>query len=85
MTNIGSQLGDAAAMMLTGMVVVFVFLTILVFLVRLMSSLVPADAPVENKPLARPAQNTKNNTTVAPQVVAAISAAVHQHRAAAAK
>ncbi|MGR5488548.1 oxaloacetate decarboxylase subunit gamma, partial [Vibrio alfacsensis] len=32
MTNIGSLLGDAAALMFTGMAVVFVFLTILVYL-----------------------------------------------------
>ncbi|MEL0611342.1 OadG family transporter subunit, partial [Vibrio echinoideorum] len=40
MTNIGSLLGDAATLMIKGMSVVFIFLTILVYLVRLMSKLV---------------------------------------------
>ncbi|CAH0524607.1 oxaloacetate decarboxylase subunit gamma [Vibrio hippocampi] len=85
MTNIGSLLGDAAALMVTGMAVVFVFLTILVYLVRLMSKLVPAEAP-QNIPVpttikSKPASSSQ----VSPQVVAAISAAVHQHRKAAIK
>jgi oxaloacetate decarboxylase gamma subunit len=85
MTNIGSLLGDAAALMFTGMAVVFVFLTILVYLVRLMSKLVPEEVP---EPIAVP---TKIKTQqfpsngVSPSVVAAISAAVHQYRTSAAK
>ncbi len=45
MINIGSLLGDAATLMVTGMTVVFVFLTILVYLVRLLSKLVPQEVP----------------------------------------
>lgn len=80
MTDIGSLLEQAAALMITGMAVVFVFLTILVYLVRLMSSLVPEEVP---QPIAAPIQNSKvqqSSSTVSPQVVAAISAAVHQYR-----
>ncbi|WP_337239731.1 OadG family transporter subunit, partial [Vibrio cholerae] len=45
MTNIGSLLVDAATLMVTGMAVVFIFLTILVYLVRLLSKLVPEEVP----------------------------------------
>lgn len=85
MDNIGSLLVDAATMMLTGMVVVFLFLTILVYLVRLMSKLVPEEVP---EPIATPNQNNKvqpTSSAVSPKVVAAISAAVHQYRTSAAK
>ncbi len=54
MTNIGSLLGDAATLMITGMSVVFIFLTILVYLVRLMSKLVPEEVP---EPIAAPKKN----------------------------
>ncbi|WP_029827027.1 oxaloacetate decarboxylase subunit gamma, partial [Vibrio parahaemolyticus] len=51
MTNIGSLLVDAATLMVTGMAVVFIFLTILVYLVRLLSKLVPEEVP---EPIAAP-------------------------------
>ncbi len=85
MTNIGSLLVDAATLMVTGMAVVFIFLTILVYLVRLMSKLVPEEVL---EPIAAPKTNTNNRSTssaVSPQVVAAISAAIHQHRTSIAK
>ncbi|BBM63817.1 putative oxaloacetate decarboxylase gamma chain [Vibrio alfacsensis] len=85
MTNIGSLLVDAATLMITGMTVVFIFLTILVYLVRLLSKLVPEEVP---EPIAAPKTNTNIQSTssaVSPQVVVAISAAIHQHRAAVAK
>ncbi|UPR57693.1 oxaloacetate decarboxylase subunit gamma [Vibrio sp. ED004] len=85
MTNIGSLLGDAATLMITGMSVVFIFLTILVYLVRLMSKLVPEEVP---EPIAAPKKIQKsqsNPSAVSPQVVAAISVAVHQYRASTAK
>ncbi len=85
MTNIGSLLGDAAVLMVTGMGVVFIFLTILVYLVRLMSALVPEDAPESNTAPVRKQKISSDPTAVKPQVVAAISAAVHQYRTAAAK
>ncbi|KJY81748.1 oxaloacetate decarboxylase subunit gamma [Vibrio galatheae] len=85
MDNIGSLLIDAATLMVTGMAVVFIFLTILVYLVRLMSKLVPEEVPA---PIATPIQNNKvqsSSSAVSPKVVAAISAAVHQYRASTAK
>ncbi|WP_240004029.1 MULTISPECIES: oxaloacetate decarboxylase subunit gamma [Vibrio] len=79
MIDIGSLLIDAATLMGTGMAVVFVFLTILVYLVRLMSKCLPDEALPEAKPV--PAHNRiPSATTANPQVVAAISAAVHQYR-----
>ena len=85
MTNIGSLLVDAAALMITGMAVVFIFLTMLVYLVRLMSKLVPEEVL---EPIASPKINTNIQSTssaVSPQVVAAISAAIHKHRGSVAK
>lgn len=42
MTHIGSLLLDAATLMVTGMAVVFLFLTLLVYLVQFMSRVIPA-------------------------------------------
>ena len=80
MTDIGSLLEQAATLMITGMAVVFLFLTILVYLVRFMSSIVPEEIP---EPIVAPLQNSKvqhSSSTVSPQVVAAISAAVHKYQ-----
>lgn len=84
MDTIGSQLLDAATLMITGMSVVFIFLTILVYLVRLMSRLVPEEVP---EPISTPKLNKKvqSSSAVSPQVVAVISAAVHQYRTSTAK
>jgi len=86
MNNIGSLLFDAATLMVTGMAFVFLFLTLLVYLVTLMAKIVPQEQPVvppvpSNK--AKSAQPTTQGTN--PQVVAAISAAVKQYRSSAAK
>lgn len=82
MTHIGSLLIDAAMLMATGMVVVFLFLTILVYLVQLMSRLIPQEV-IESVVTSNHRQTVQPITDgVSPQVVAAISAAVHQHRAA---
>lgn len=80
MTNIGSLLGDAAALMITGMAVVFMFLTILVYLVRLMSKLVPAEAQQHIQVPTTIKSKPGPSNQISPQIVAAISAAVHQHR-----
>ncbi|KAB2823280.1 oxaloacetate decarboxylase subunit gamma [Aliivibrio finisterrensis] len=78
MTDIGSLLLEAATLMLTGMGVVFIFLTILVYLVQLMSKLLPVElAP--KQVLAVQKNSDPDQTTVQPQVIAAISAAVKLH------
>ncbi|MCL4119161.1 UNVERIFIED_CONTAM: hypothetical protein GTU68_059971 [Idotea baltica] len=79
MTDIGSLLGEAATLMLTGMSVVFIFLTILVYLVQLMSKLLPVELPPKQALAIQKAQNP-DQTTVQPQIIAAISAAVKLHR-----
>lgn len=79
MTDIGSLLLEAATLMLTGMGVVFVFLTILVYLVQLMSKLLPVELPPKQV-LAVQKNLDFDQTTVQPQVIAAISAAVKLHR-----
>ncbi|CAM3012435.1 oxaloacetate decarboxylase subunit gamma [Vibrio mytili] len=87
MTDIGSLLVNAATLMVTGMAVVFIFLTILVYLVRLMSKLVPEEV-LEPIAALKTTKNTNIQSTssaVSPQVVAAISSAIHQHRRSVAK
>ena len=81
MTDIGSLMREAAVLMVTGMSVVFVFLTVLVYIVRLMSKLVPEELPPQARTITQ--RKTFTDTTgVKPEVVAAISAAVQQYRSA---
>ncbi|CZF78617.1 oxaloacetate decarboxylase subunit gamma [Grimontia marina] len=76
--DLGSTLQHAATLMLTGMVVVFIFLTILVGLVKLMSRLVPEELPPQATTTTTPSNN--NNGQVSGETIAAISAAVHKYR-----
>lgn len=76
--SIGSLLWQAATIMVTGMGVVFLFLTIMVYLVTLMSKLVPKESLPEIVPRSR--TNISKSSDVEPQVIAAISAAIHQYR-----
>lgn len=78
MTGIASTLLEAGSLMIIGMVTVFVFLSILVFVVQLMAKFAP---PIEAPKPAVAAQSTlpKEQAASAP-VLAAISAAVHQYR-----
>ena len=79
MTDLASVLVEAATIMITGMVVVFVFLSILIFLVQLMAKFAPADPEVANKTTSSQ-PTAKSTETVQPEVIAAISAAVNQYR-----
>ncbi len=84
MDNIGTLLVDAATLMVTGMAVVYLFLTVLVYLVQLMSKLVPEERPEPaTQPLVTP--SSKPVSGVDPKVIAAISSAVHQYRNSSAK
>ena len=78
MTDLGDALWQAAVIMATGMVVVFVFLSILIFLVHLLAKFAPSDQ-IEEPTAAKPAV-TQNQNGIKPDVIAAISAAVHQYR-----
>lgn len=78
--NLGALLLEAGNLLLIGMVVVFSFLGILIFLMKLMSNLVGGDAPVTAQ--VNPGQRARKPAS-APQdhkVKAAISAAIHQYR-----
>ncbi|MGF1684613.1 oxaloacetate decarboxylase subunit gamma [Photobacterium minamisatsumaniensis] len=78
MADLGALLTEAATIMATGMVVVFVFLSTLIFLVKLLAKFASQD----DIPAAvnKPSPAVVNRNGVQPEVVAAISAAVHQYR-----
>jgi oxaloacetate decarboxylase gamma subunit len=66
--------------MVVGMTVVFAFLSLLIFVTKNMSQMVKKfekpEAPIQQTPNALP----QNQGEIAPQTVAAISAAIHQYR-----
>ena len=79
--NISSLLLEAGTLMLVGMVVVFVFLTMLIGAIHLLTKFAQA-FPDKVAPVAKPiAPQTTNSNQPSPQVVAAISAAVKQYKA----
>ncbi|OAN17479.1 oxaloacetate decarboxylase subunit gamma [Photobacterium jeanii] len=82
MTDLGSVLMDAATIMVTGMVVVFVFLSILIFLVQLLAKIAPPDpeSAAVTTTVATPAKVDTSLQGGKPEVIAAISAAVTQYR-----
>ncbi|ROS01353.1 oxaloacetate decarboxylase gamma subunit [Sinobacterium caligoides] len=77
-----SILQQGADLMLYGMGTVFVFLTLLVIVTTLMSSIIQRVAP-ERPALpvkGMPQPNNKANGQVDPQLTAVITAAIHQYR-----
>lgn len=79
--NISSLLLEAGTLMLVGMVVVFVFLTMLIGAIHLLTKFAqafPDKVAAAPKPIA---PQTTNSNQPSPQVVAAISAAVKQYKA----
>lgn len=66
MTHIGSLLLDAATLMVTGMAVVFLFLTLLVYLVQFMSRVIPRKR--YPRLLQRPRKVKKFNQSLIPLV-----------------
>ena len=76
--TLSDTLWQAATIMLTGMVVVFVFLSLLIVLVTVMSKwLAPKAEDLEASPTAPPADPAP---LVSPDTVAAITSAVAQYR-----
>ncbi|MFC4699877.1 OadG family protein [Glaciecola siphonariae] len=80
------QLIEAAILLAVGMTVVFAFLTMLIAGIKVIAwyaAQYPSPADAQNK-LQTHTQNKNNNkpsaTTVNPDIVAAISTAVHIHR-----
>lgn len=78
--NVSSLLAEAGTLMGVGMLVVFVFLTILIGAIHLLTKFAEA---FPDKPVPQPKKmtsNIKNSNQTSPQIVAAISAAVKQYK-----
>jgi oxaloacetate decarboxylase gamma subunit len=79
--NISSLLLEAGTLMLVGMVVVFVFLTMLIGAIHLLTKFAEA-YPDKVTPAPKPVTTpTTHANQTSPQVIAAISAAVKQYKA----
>ncbi|WP_290368709.1 oxaloacetate decarboxylase subunit gamma [Vibrio stylophorae] len=74
--DITAALIDAAALMVIGMGFVFLFLSLLIVVINMMAKWVPEEPQAEQSSSPRPTAQG-----VRPEVVAAISSAVHQYRA----
>ena len=79
MTEIQDSLWQAATIMLTGMVVVFIFLTSLIFLVKLLAKVAGEESTVDvsTDVISSP---SVNEGALSPTLVAVISSAVVQYR-----
>jgi oxaloacetate decarboxylase gamma subunit len=72
---------ESVNLLAVGMAVVFVFLTVLIGVVKLMSALVlKLPEPLKPEVKVRTAPVSQNTDDIPHEVVAAISAAIHQHR-----
>lgn len=80
-TTLASQLTESALLLVVGMAVVFIFLTLLIGAVHLISAFCAKYPGVQDepKPVRRVANRSKDEG-LSPSVVAAIGAAVHQYR-----
>lgn len=78
MTNIADQIVEGAILMVTGMVIVYAMLGLLVVLINAMAAAVrrylPPPVVMERRPTAHAAAGASATE------LAAISAAIHQHR-----
>ncbi|WPC06526.1 OadG family protein [Pseudomonas benzenivorans] len=73
---------EGVELMLFGMGFVFVFLALLILSIRLMARLLERfAAPVPQRAVAAPVPTRASAQDPAPEVLAAIQAAIHQHRA----
>ncbi len=80
--SMSSLLGEAATLMVTGMAFVFAFLALLIGGVRCIAwycEKFPGEEPAAAPVRSRAAPTAKDNT-VSAGTIAAIAAAVHQHR-----
>lgn len=70
---------NAAEIMLVGMGAVLAFLLLLIAIMSLMAKWIPQPKPAAANPSSN-ASNSDSSQTVAPNTLAAISAAVHRYR-----
>ena len=75
---VAELLWEAASLMLIGMVAVFAFLLLLVFVVQILSMVMQRYFPV--KPTEKTARAESGSNGPSPAVIAAISGAIHQYR-----
>ncbi|MCC5827581.1 OadG family transporter subunit [Alkalimonas sp.] len=75
---VSTMLQQAAELMAIGMATVFVFLTVLVIIIQLMSLSIRRFFPTK-KTTATTVEVVESDT-ISPRVVAVITAAIHQHR-----
>ncbi len=74
---------EGVELMLIGLGSVYLFLTLLVYAIRGMSVLIARFAPEPTAPVASvpsPRPQTTASADVSPDLIAAIQAAIHQHR-----
>jgi oxaloacetate decarboxylase gamma subunit len=76
--NVAELLAEAGVLMLVGMVVVFLFLSLLIVAIKLLTKFAEA-YPDPIKP-TRNEIKTTNFSKTSPQVIAAITAAVKQYK-----
>ncbi len=77
--NVSELLAEAGILMLVGMVVVFLFLSMLIIAIKLLTKF--AEAYPDPVPTAKAPIKPINSTQTSPQVIAAITAAVKQYKA----
>ncbi len=78
---LSAQLKDGIVLMFLGMIVVFIFLTILIYSIKLMSKIVGKNAPAEEpkkKVAAQPVTAAKSNEDE--KIAVAIAASVNKGR-----
>lgn len=82
-SSVASQLSEAGILMGVGMMSVFMFLSLLIIAMLLLARLVkkfPGEQTEVSRPPRANTQSKAQSEKPTPQVVAAISAAIHQHR-----
>ena len=77
--NISALLAEAGLLMFAGMVVVFLFLSLLILAIKILAKFAEA-FPDKVSTAARPISPSQNSNQVSPQVVAAVGAAIKQYK-----
>ncbi|GGI68547.1 OadG family protein [Shewanella gelidii] len=80
MTSIFQQISDALGIMVLGMGLVFVFLSILIVGVKLVAKWGAPVVCAKPSTAAAPQQVPNHGNNMEPQLLAAITAAIHQYR-----